>query len=83
MRVLVTRVQEGPGSREDWADLAALTLIWQGDPTTLAIEAGGFAAFMAACAPVYERHAFETLDYQRIYGRVCLAATRARVDRMH
>jgi hypothetical protein len=83
MRVLVTRIQTGSSSREDWSNLAALTLIWQGDAITTAIAAGGFDRFLHTIEPVYARHAFHADDYRRIYARVCAAADRARRDVVH
>ena len=41
MRALTTRVQKRSASREDWANLAALALVFQGDATTTAIAAEG------------------------------------------
>jgi hypothetical protein len=83
MRGLVTRVQKGVGSREDWSNLAALTLIWQGDPTVLAILADGYETFVRTCQHVYDAHAFRDEDYRHIYRRLSAAATRARRDRVH
>jgi hypothetical protein len=84
MRVLVTRVQAGSGSREDWSNLAALTLIWQGDAVITAIAAGGYDTFLSTIEPVYACHGFHTDDYLRIYARVCAAADRAaRAPRVH
>lgn len=83
MRALVTRVQGGVGSREDWSNLAALTLIWQGDPAITAIVAEGFDAFVQTCEAAYETHRFRPEDYRRMYARVCAAATRIDHDRVH
>jgi hypothetical protein len=83
MQALVTRVQQGSGSRADWSTLAALTLIWQGDATTTAIAAEGFDAFVDRCRPVYHGHAFQFEDYRRMYDRICAAAARARRDLVH
>lgn len=83
MRGLVTRIQKGSGSRDDWATLAALTLVWQGDAVVTAIAAEGYARFVETVRPIYEaQHAFRPDDYQRIYARVCVAADRAVRDRV-
>jgi hypothetical protein len=83
MRELVARVQAGSCTREDWSNLAALTLVWQGDQTVAAIAAQGLDTFIATSEPVYEGHAFRFDDYQRIYARVCEAATRYARDLVH
>jgi hypothetical protein len=83
MRALTTRVQKGSASREDWANLAALALVFQGDATTTAIAAEGFATFVARAAPNYAAYGFQTDDFHRIYQRVCAAATRVIRDRVH
>lgn len=76
MRELVTRVQRGTATREDWANLAALTLVWQGDATVTRMAAGGYEMFVRICRPHHECHAFQDADYQRMYTRVCAAAAR-------
>jgi len=83
MRALVDRVHKGSVSREDWSNLAALTLVWQGDAVTTDIAAHGFDHFVATCAPIYEGHGFRPDDYLRIYHRVCAAAARVLRDRVH
>jgi hypothetical protein len=82
MRALVGRVQAGSVSREDWSNLAALTLVWQGDPVILAIAGGGFDTFVATSAPLYAGHGFHHDDYRRMYTRICDAATRYTRDRV-
>jgi hypothetical protein len=76
MRELVTRVQRGSVDRSDWAALAALTLIFQGDIAVAAIASAGYDVFKDTVLPVYEGHGFHDSDYQRIYARVCVAASR-------
>lgn len=83
MRELVTRVTKGSVSREDWSNLAALTLVWQGDAVIMAIAAQGLDTFIQTCQPVYEGHRFQYDDYQRMYARVCAAADRYHHDRVH
>jgi hypothetical protein len=82
MRELVTRIQKGSVSKDDWAQLAALTLVWQGDTVVTAIAAEGYKRFVETVAPIYERHEFEPDDYQNIYARICIAADRALRDRV-
>lgn len=83
MRELVTRVTRGSVTREDWSNLAALTLIWQGDAVITQMAAEGFDTFVTTCQPVYDGHAFHADDYHRIYQRVCDAAARVTHDRVH
>lgn len=78
MRTLVGRLQAGSVSREDWSNLAALSLIYQGDETIIAIAAQGLDAFIAISEPEYSGHGFQHDDYRRIYDRVCAAAARDR-----
>jgi hypothetical protein len=80
MRELVARVQQGSVSRDDWSNLAALTLIYQGDTTVAAIAAGGFDEFLRTSKPIYHNHGFKHSDYRRIYKRVCEAAERYHRD---
>jgi len=70
-RALFDRVQHGSVAREDWANLAAIILIAQGDLLCSAIAADGLDAFIQVSAAVYEGHAFHHDDYRRIYDRVC------------
>lgn len=74
MRALVERVSVGSVSREDWAALAALTVIAQGDATVAAIAARGLDAFIAVSRPIFEGHAFHPDDFRRMYARICAAA---------
>lgn len=74
MKALVQRVVAGSVSREDWSDLAALTLIWHGDETIVAIAAQGLDAFIKVSKPIYDDHGFRHEDYRRMYDRVCAAA---------
>lgn len=76
MRMLSHRLQSGSVSREDWSNLAALALVYQGDAVLIEIAAGGLDAFIATAEPLYRGHAFEYRDYQRIFERVCEAAGR-------
>lgn len=80
MRTLSMRLQEGSVSREDWSNLAALALIYQGDAVLLEIAAGGLDAFIATAEPLYRGHAFHYTDYQRIFERVCEATARQTRD---
>ena len=83
MRALVTRISKGSVSREDWSNLAALTLIWQGDLVVTQMAADGFDNFVRVCQPIYDGHEFRPDDYARIYHRVCAAAQRAVRDQVH
>jgi hypothetical protein len=83
MRDLVTRVQRGSVTREDWSNLAALTLVWQGDAIVAAIAAQGLDEFIRVSQSVYEGHAFQHDDYRRMYARVCDAAARYTRDLVH
>jgi len=83
MKTLTERVVKGSVTREDWSNLAALTLIWQGDETVANIASQGFDAFVSVAAPVYIGHAFQRDDYQRMYDRICVAAAKYHKDRVH
>jgi len=83
MKALTERVVKGSVTREDWSNLAALTLIWQGDETVANIAAQGFDAFVSVAAPVYIGHSFHRDDYQRMYDRICRAAAKYHRDRVH
>jgi hypothetical protein len=74
MRTLASRISHGSVTREDWSNLAALTLMAQGDETIAAISAQGLDHFIAVASPVFEGHAFQYDDFQRIYTRICRAA---------
>lgn len=76
MKALVARIQKGSVDRADWAALAALTLIFQGDVAVAAIATAGFDVFRATVGEVYEGHGFKDADYKRIFARVCAAASR-------
>jgi hypothetical protein len=80
MKALTERVVAGSVSREDWANLAALTLVFQGDETVAAIAAEGLDRFIEVSTPIYEGHAFRYDDYRHIYDRVCEAAARYQRD---
>ena len=80
MRALVERVAKGSVSREDWSNLAALTLVYQGDATVAAIAAQSLDEFIRVSQPIYEGHAFQHDDFCRIYQRVCDAARRYHRD---
>lgn len=83
MRALTERVAKGSVSREDWANLAALAVLYQGDETAVAIAAQGLDTFIAVSAPVYEGHGFQHDDYCRMFDRICAAAARYARDRVH
>ena len=76
MKVLSERLLNGSVSREDWSNLAALTLVSQGPATVLAIAAQGLDEFIRISKPVYDGHAFQYDDYRRMYDRVCAVAAR-------
>jgi hypothetical protein len=80
MKDLTERVIRGSVTRDDWANLAALTVIYQGDETIVAIAAQGLDTFIALSQPIYEGHAFQHEDYRRIYDRICAAAARYEKD---
>jgi len=80
MKDLVGRVSRGVASREDWSNLAALTLVWQGDAIVAAMAEGGYEMFVRVCRPQHDCHAFGDDDYQRMYTRVCAAAARYQRD---
>jgi hypothetical protein len=83
MKALSERLHAGPGSREDWANLVALSLIYQGDDTITRIAAQGFDHFLKTAEPIYEGHAFARADFIRIYKRVCEATARVLRDSVH
>ena len=83
MKALVERIQQGSITREDWSNLAALTLVYQGDETVMAVAAQGLDTFIRTAQPVYEGHAFQHADYRRIYDRICAAAARVQRDLVH
>lgn len=83
MQALVTRAQKGSATREDWSKLAALTLVFQGDATVMAIAHGGYEEFKRVSAPIYELRNFHEDDYQYIYTRICAAAARVERDLVH
>jgi hypothetical protein len=74
MRALVTRIERGSVSREDWSSLAAFTIIAQGPEVVALIAARGLDEFIRVSRPVYEGHAFHFSDFRRIYDRICRAA---------
>jgi len=73
-KVLFERVQRGSVTREDWSNLAALTLLASGDEVIGAIAAQSFDQFLAISQPIYDGHAFRPEDYRRIYDRICAAS---------
>lgn len=83
MKSLTDRVLNGSVTRDDWANLAALTIVYQGDETVVAIAAQGLDAFIRVSKPVYAGHAFQHDDYRRMYARICAAAQRHQKDRVH
>ena len=83
MRELAQRVKDGSTSHEVWADLAALSLIYEGDALITAIAAEGFDTFRTRTGPIWQGHAFRYKDFKRIYRRVCAAAQRALSDSVH
>jgi len=76
MKTITERVLSGSVTREDWSNLAALTLVHQGDETVVAIASQGLDEFIRISQPVYEGHAFQHDDYRRMYARICAAAKR-------
>jgi hypothetical protein len=83
MRALAQRVKDGSTSHKDWADLAALSLIYEGDALVTAIAAEGFDTFLVKTGPIWRGHAFRHKDFKRIYQRVCEAAQRVVRDQVH
>lgn len=76
MRQLVARAQHGTASREDWSNLAALSLLSQDGEVLINMAAGGYEMFRRVCRPQYACHGFQDIDYRRIYARVCVAAAK-------
>jgi hypothetical protein len=62
-------------SRERWSIAASEALIRSvGSEALIAIAVAGFDEFLRVSRPIYEGHAFQFIDYQRMYARIKHAA---------